>query len=135
MMRGARRGLKLGELQVDGGDGDDSHRQVHVETPAPGKIIGQPAAQGGAENGGRAENGGEQALILAALDGRENIADDGEHQSEHDARAETLQSAKDDQLAHAVDGQKIHFAGRAAEGRRVRRQTKMAPSRKNHFLP
>jgi hypothetical protein len=67
-------------------------------------MIGEPAAERGSENGSESPGGREKTLILAALGRRENVADDGERQAHHHASSDALQSSKNDELVHAVDG-------------------------------
>ena len=74
---------------------DDADRQVDEEDPVPADLVGQEAAQRGADEGRDAEHGAEQALVLAALLGREEVADDGQRDREDGAGAEALDAAEE----------------------------------------
>ena len=65
-------------------------------------VVGQEATQRRADEGGDAEHGAEQALVLAALLGREQVADDGQRDREDRAGAEALDAAEGDQLLHRL---------------------------------
>ena len=38
-------------------DGDNAHRHVHIEDPAPAPVIGDPATQGRPNDRGKTEDG------------------------------------------------------------------------------
>src|SRR3712207_7207951 len=50
----------------------------------------------------RSEDRPEEALILAAFGGREDVADHGERDGEKSAGAESLDAAEQDQLEHVL---------------------------------
>ena len=78
-------------------------RQVDEEDPVPADVVGQEATQRGAdERAPSAEDGAEQALVLAALGGREEVADDRQRDREDGAGAEALDAAEGDELPHLL---------------------------------
>ncbi len=105
---------EVGEFVIEDGDGEDAEGRVDVEDPAPGEIVGDPAAEDGADDGGDAEDRSEEALVAAALGGGEEIADDGEAEADDGAAADALEAAEEDELVHAVE-REGNVAGRAAE--------------------
>ena len=56
----------------------------------------------GSDQESDAEDGTEEALVLAALGRREEIADDGQRDREERACAESLDAAEGDQLPHRL---------------------------------
>ena len=68
----------------------------------PRAVLGEQAAEERAEDGRDAEHGPEQALVLAALPGFEQVADDGEADGEQRSGAESLDAPEDDQLGHVL---------------------------------
>lgn len=88
--------------------GDDPDRQVDVEHPAPGEVLGEETAEQRPEDAGGAEDGAEEALVLAALAGRHEVADDRHGQHHEAAAADALDRAEADELRHVL--------GDAAEG-------------------
>ena len=56
----------------------------------------------GPTTNGDAEDGAEQALVLAASGGREQVADDRQRDGEQRAGAEALDAAEEDQLPHGL---------------------------------
>ena len=55
------------EAEPDDGEREDGEGEVDEEAPAPGAVVGQPAADGGAEDGRRSEDGARESLPLSAL--------------------------------------------------------------------
>ena len=118
---------KIGHLHADHEERENRGRQVDVEDPAPAgdvhaenigrAVVGEEAADDGADDAGETEDGAEQAGILAALARREEVGDGGEGGGEQRAAANALDAAEDDQLHHAVadDRQVAKFAGEAAQ--------------------
>ena len=60
----------------------------------PAERVGDEAADGRADEDGEAEDGSEEALVLAALGRREDVADDGDGDGEEGARAQPLDAAR-----------------------------------------
>ena len=77
---------------------------VDVEAPAPAGVVGEEAADGRAGDGGKAEGPGEEADVLGALGGREDVAEDGEDAGHDHAAADALDAAGDDQPDHRGRG-------------------------------
>ena len=63
------------------------------------KLVGEEAAERRADEERDAEDGAEEALVLAAFGGREQVADDGERDREQGAGAEALDAAEEDRAA------------------------------------
>ncbi len=59
--------LDVRQQPGDHDQGDDPDRQVDEEDPVPAEVVGQEAAQARADEEGDAEDGPEQALVLAPL--------------------------------------------------------------------
>ena len=76
--------------------------QVDVEDPVPADVVGQEAAEGGPDDERDPEHGAEQALVLAALGRREQVADDRERDREERAGADALDAPEQDELAHVL---------------------------------
>ena len=96
------RALDRGQQPGDDGEADDADRDVDVEDPVPAERVGQEATERRAEQGGDAEHGAEQALVLAALLGGEQVADDRQRDREQRAGAEALDAPEQDQLLHGL---------------------------------
>jgi hypothetical protein len=88
-------------------EGEDADGDVDVEDPAPGEVVGDPAAEGGAD--GRGENGDEavESEGLAALLGLEGVG--------HDGLGHGLQAAAAGSLKDAEEKQHGQRKSRAAE--------------------
>jgi hypothetical protein len=79
---------------------ESGERKADEEGPAPGRVVGDPAAGGGADHGGNAEDDAHQALPLSALSGRNHVADHGDPEWDQPAGAETLDGAAGNQHLH-----------------------------------
>ncbi len=86
---------------------EDADGNVEVEDPAPGVVVGDPAAEGGADDGrdDDAESVGGHRLAVFLL--REGLQQDGLGEGLQTASGEPLQDAEDDELGET--------AGHAAE--------------------
>ena len=94
-------------------EGQNTDRNVDEEDPAPGEVVGDPAAERGSD-GGRED--GDQAIegkCLAALLRLEAVGHDGLGHGLHSAAAGALQYAKDEQ--HGQRGS--HAAKKAGDGK------------------
>ena len=80
----------------------DAQRQVDVEDPAPGEVFDEEAAEQRPDHGRDAEDSAEEALVLAALTRRDDVADDGHRRHDQPAATDPLQGAECDQLAHVL---------------------------------
>ena len=80
----ARRGRRLDRRQqpLDDDQRDDPDRDVDVEDPVPAEVLGQQPADERAGDERDAEDGAEEALVLAALLRGEQVADDRERDRE-----------------------------------------------------
>ncbi len=92
-------------------------RQVDVEHPAPGEIVGQPAAQHGAEDRSQDHRGAPQGHDLSDLLGREEIEHDRLRHRDQRRAEQPLEQAEDHDLAQAVGDAAQHRGdGEAADG-------------------
>ena len=125
--------LHVRELEIDRRDRDGANRKIHVEAGTPRPLIGQPAAERRTEDRRDAPHGREQADISAAFGRGEDVADDREEEADHHAGANPLQSAKENQLSHAVERHERQRAGGAAQRRcddkqdRAEQEERLAP--------
>ena len=98
----------MAQVQGLGHDGQrgDPDRHVDEEDPAPavdaedGLLPGEEAADDRAEHRRGAEHGQEVALVLGALTGRHDVADDRQRQGEQTAGAEALHGAERREAEH-----------------------------------
>ena len=104
---------------------EDPDRDVDEEDPVPADVVGDEAAEGRPDEGGEAEDGPEEALVLAALGGREEVADDGQRDREERPGADPLDAPEEDQLLHrlAQAGQR----GADQEDRDPEEEQRLAP--------
>jgi hypothetical protein len=94
--------MAAGLLEADGDEGESGRAdgQVDVEDPAPGKRVGDDAAEEGSGHAAGGEDGAEEALVFAAFARDDEVADGGLREGDESARAESLQRAKEDELEH-----------------------------------
>ncbi|GAA3477404.1 hypothetical protein GCM10018966_019340 [Streptomyces yanii] len=92
----------FGEFQYDGDDGqrDQSERDVDVEAPAPGRVVGEEAAEQRSGDGRETEGGADQPHETAALAGRYDVRDDRLDPDHEPAAADALDGTEGDQLVH-----------------------------------
>ena len=120
-----------GKMQHSGDDeqGDDAERNVDVEDPAPGQVLGEEAAEQGPGHVGDAEDDAEVAHVLATLAGRDDVAHDGLGPDHQPAGPDPLDGPEGDELDHGLGqpgqhrsrpGRSRWPAGRASCGRRGR---------------
>ena len=102
---------------------EDADRQVDVEDPAP-VVLGEVAADQWSGHRGQAEHGAEQALVPAAVAGREHVRDDRERERHQPARAQSLDAPGHHELGHVLRGTGQQ---RAHQERRDREQQDRAP--------
>ena len=76
-----------------GPEGDEADGEINEEDPAPGVLIGDPAAKGGAEDGGDERGDAEEGLRGALFFGWKGI--------EKNALAAGLKAAASEALEHA----------------------------------
>ena len=81
-------------------EGQCAQRQVDPEDQRPVQVLGEEAAERGAEQAGQQEDAGEIDLILAALLGRHDVGDDGLGQRDEPAAAQSLHGARGDEPGH-----------------------------------
>ena len=77
-------------------------RQVDVEDPAPGEVVDEEAAEQRPDHRRDSEDRAEEALVLAAVAGRDHVADHGDRDDDQPPGAETLDRAERDQLGHSL---------------------------------
>jgi hypothetical protein len=77
---------------------DQAERDVDEEDPLPAGAVGEEPAEDRAEHGRGTEDGGEVALVPAALAGRDDVADGGHRERHQAAATEALDRAERDQL-------------------------------------
>ncbi len=80
---------------------DDAEREGREEQPAPAEVVGDEAAGERPGDRGHPEDGPHHPLVLAALTGRDDVADDGLGQWHHRAHAEALDGAGGDEHPEA----------------------------------
>ena len=88
------------ERPADDDQHDEPERQIDIEDPAPAQMLDEEPADQRAEHGREAEDAAKDALELATLARRYEIADDRHRGHDQSAAAEALQRAKDDELHH-----------------------------------
>ena len=81
---------------------EDAHRDVEVEDPSPGVVVGDPAAEGGADDGrdDDAESVGGHCLTMFFF--RKCLQQDGLGEGLQTASGEALQYTEDDELGQAA---------------------------------
>ena len=94
----------LGEVEGEDADGD-----VEEEEPAPGEVVGNPAAEGGAERGGEDDGHAIDGEGHGALFRGEGVGEDGLLRGLEAAAGEALNDAEEDERAEG--------GGEAAEER------------------
>ena len=80
--------------------GGEADRDVDEEDPAPGQVVGEDAAQGGADHRRDRPHAGEVALDLGPLLERVEVADDRHRHRLDGAGAEALDRPEHDQRGH-----------------------------------
>jgi hypothetical protein len=100
--RRARPAAQVGQRRGDHDQGQDAHRQVDVEDPAPVDVVRQKAAEERPDDEAEPEHGAEQALVAAPLLRAEQVADDRQRDREQGAGAQALDAAERDELAHGL---------------------------------
>ena len=81
--------------------GDHADRQVEVEDPAPGIVVGDPAAERGAEDGREDDAQSKGRHGRAVLLGWKRLQQDGLRQGLQSSAGEALQDAEEDQRFQA----------------------------------
>ena len=94
---GRRRRLGGRQPQAQAGQRRDPQRQVHVEHPAPGRVVDQQPAGERAGDRRRREHRGDVALVAAALARRHQVADRRHGEAHQPARGHSLHRAEGDQ--------------------------------------
>ena len=92
----ARRVLEVEEA-ADAEEGEDADGQRDEEEVAPAPVVGDEAADERAEDRGEAEDAAHEALVLAALTRRDDVADDRLRQRHQRAHAGALDGAGGDE--------------------------------------
>ena len=105
------------QARHDDQDGERTDRHVHVEDPAPGKVVDQEAAEQRAGDRCDGEHGADQAHVAAALAGRDDVRDDRLRAHHQAAGADPLKGAKADQLPHRLREPGEHRAGQEDQDR------------------
>ena len=96
---------------------DHADRHVHVEDPAPREGLDEEAAEQRAGDAGDREHGADQAHVAAAVARRDDLGDDRLRADHQPARAEALQRAEGDQLAHRLAQARQQRAGQEDQDR------------------
>ena len=98
-----RRDVQLGnpEMADDDEQRDQPHRQRDVEQPPPTRHVGDPTADQRPGHLRGTHHRTHVALVLAALPGRDQIAQDGLRQGHQDAHADPLDRPGEDQEVEA----------------------------------
>ena len=92
----------LRDRDRDHGQRGRADGQVDVEHPAPGRVVDDQAAEGGADDRAGGERRADQALVAAAIARRDDDADRRDREGEEPAGARPLHGASRDELAHAL---------------------------------
>ena len=79
---------------------DQADGDVDEEDPMPRPRVGDDSADRWPDQGGKAEDGTEQAQILAAFGRRIKVRDDGQRYREYGTAAQALEPSEQDQLPH-----------------------------------
>ena len=101
--------LALGALEEEHDDaaGDGAERQVDVEAPAPGDVVGEGAAHEGAGHAGDAVHGADEARVDGPLPQRHRVGDDEQRAREQPRAAQPRDGPPHDQRRrvgrHAAD--------------------------------
>ena len=88
-------------------EGENADGDVDVEDPAPGEVVGDPAAEGGPDGGGEDGDEAVEGKGLAALLGRKGVS--------HDGLSHGLEAAAAGSLKDAEEQKHGQREGRAAE--------------------
>jgi len=83
-------------------NGNDTKGDVYVKDPVPGKSVGYESAQRWSNNGGYAKHRANESLIFSTLSRWKNVANDSEGVDYHDAGADSLKSAEDNNLCRSL---------------------------------
>ena len=113
------------EDRADHPERDRADRQVDVEDPAPGEVVDEEAADQRPDHARNAEDRAEEALVAAALAGRDDVADHGDRGHDQPARAEALDRTEGNQLDHPVREPAQRRAGEEEHDRRL--EDELAP--------
>ncbi len=93
---------QTGQGAVDSPERGDAQRHVDPEHPAPGQVLGQPAAQYRPRHAGQGIHAAEIALITASFARGHEVADDRLAHRYHAACADALQHSGQHQLRHVL---------------------------------
>ncbi len=91
---------RIGGVEEEGARHEESHHadgQVHVEDPAPGPVVADPAAQRGAEDGGHHDAHAPDGHGEAALAEREDLPHGGLRHGDDGAAPQALDHSHDDE--------------------------------------
>ena len=88
---------------------EDANRKIEVEDPAPGVVVGDPAAEGGAEDGREDDAEAEGGHGGAVPTGREGL--------QQNRLGQRLQASAGEPLQHAEEDQPLQRGGHTAEQR------------------
>ena len=99
--------LDAGDGPLGGDDDDQGERDVDVEGPAPGELVGEEPSEQGPEHGGDAEDRAECSLVTTALAQRDDVGDQ--------RRGGDRQATRTDPLDGPGPDQPLHAAGQAAQ--------------------
>lgn len=80
----------------------ETQREIDEKYPMPGKAISDITSQRWPDYRGNTEDGAHEALVFPPHSGGKKVADNGEGISHDNARADSLEAAEDDNLAHGL---------------------------------
>ena len=86
----------------DDEEGDDPDREVDVEDPAPGEVLGEQPAEQRTGDAGDAEHRAEVAHVASSLAGAHDVSDDRLGSYHESAGPHALDGPEGDQLGHRM---------------------------------
>src|SRR5215208_5924315 len=89
------------EVGDDEDERRDAERQVHVEEPPPGEVVGDPTTDQRSRDRGDPEDGSYVAYVPSALAGAYDVADNGLGEGHDGAHPEALHGAGGDEPPEA----------------------------------
>ncbi len=127
-----------GQHRGDHRQRDRADRQVDVEHPPPRQVVDEEPADQRADHAGHPEHAAEQALIAAAVPGRDDVGDDRLRPCQQAAAADALHRAEHDQYQNGVGQPAQRRPDEEDDDRRLEEHlapvqvAQLAPQRRGH---